>query len=343
MIKRTTATIRLTATILTAGVLAGALTGCVEAPARPAEPVVDVAETIVAMPGLTPTERLRRGLELLEDGDEATARAEIAMYMRESTNSRIGRSLMRQIDTPPEEYFPVEFREVILRKGQSLSNVAQTYLGGAVEFHALAKYNGIERPKRMFPGQIVKVPLTDQAKSAFSELEDALDEPSADSRPLAETLDNDLDPGNEVVVDSGQVERISTTTSVTTAVEPGAVAITSALPSATTLPPAAAPSSAAAPPSSAALSSAAALPSATTPPPAAALSSAAAPPSTAGPAPDIDVDALHRQAINAYRAQDLDTAIAIWNQVLEADPSYEGARLYRSQALALKKRLNSFN
>ena len=53
------------------------------------------------------------------------------------------------------------------------------------------------------------------------------------------------------------------------------------------------------------------------------------------------LDAIHRQAINAYRAQDLDAAIELWDQILTLDPAYESARLYRSQAQALKKRLQS--
>ena len=56
-------------------------------------------------------------------------------------------------------------------------------------------------------------------------------------------------------------------------------------------------------------------------------------------APTIDIDALHREAINAYRSQDLDRAIELWNQILAVDPAHESARLYRSQAEALKERL----
>ena len=56
-------------------------------------------------------------------------------------------------------------------------------------------------------------------------------------------------------------------------------------------------------------------------------------------APALDIDALHREAINAYRSQDLDRAIDLWNQILAVDPAHESARLYRSQAEALKERL----
>jgi len=271
---------------------------------------------------------------MLEDGDEVTARAELVAYVRASDNSLTGRSLLKQIDTPPEEFFPAEFREVILRKDQSLSNIAKTYLGSALQFHALAKYNGIKQPGRMFPGQIVKVPLTDAAKDAFEELEDALDEPSLDSQPLVESLNSEarealdslelqsstlqedksieaqneitsqIETAKDIADDSGNVVKIAEP-----ATPPKEVQET-----VSTLP--------------------------VTEPAATEISVDPAPPPEA---PAVDVDALHRRAINAYRAQDLDTAISIWNRVLEVDPSYEGARLYRSQALALRKRLNSFN
>jgi tetratricopeptide (TPR) repeat protein len=56
-----------------------------------------------------------------------------------------------------------------------------------------------------------------------------------------------------------------------------------------------------------------------------------------------EVETLHREALNAYRAQKLDAAIELWDQVLGLDPDYESARLYRSQAIELKKKLSNFN
>lgn len=279
--------------------------GCAEIPTVQPETEAAAIAPPTALPGLSPTERLRRGLQLLEDGDEATGRVELVAYMQNSRRSAIGRSLLRQIDTPPEEYFPAEFREVILRKGQSLSNIAETYLGNAIEFHALAKYNGIERPKRMFPGQIVKVPLTDEAEKAFSELEDALDEPALDSLPLAESLDSQPGQLGDASEATTLKEKIADTQVLNA---PGETEEIEA--------------------SQEQVDGSAA---------------ASLEPALATPAPEIDVDAMHRRAINAYRAQDLDTAISLWNQILDADPSYEGARLYRSQALALNKRLKSFD
>lgn len=54
-------------------------------------------------------------------------------------------------------------------------------------------------------------------------------------------------------------------------------------------------------------------------------------------------DSLHRQALNAYRAQDLDKAIGLWDQLLELAPNYESASIYRSQAVELRNKLTKLN
>lgn len=59
--------------------------------------------------------------------------------------------------------------------------------------------------------------------------------------------------------------------------------------------------------------------------------------------PTEQADNLYRQAVNAFRAQDLDKAITLWDKVLEIDPDYESARLQRSQAIELKEKLSNLN
>ena len=51
-------------------------------------------------------------------------------------------------------------------------------------------------------------------------------------------------------------------------------------------------------------------------------------------------EGLHREALNAYRAQDLDSAIALWDEALALDPEHPNAMLYRSQAIDLKRKLS---
>ncbi len=52
---------------------------------------------------------------------------------------------------------------------------------------------------------------------------------------------------------------------------------------------------------------------------------------------------LHREALNAFRAQNLEKAIGLWDQVLALDPEHENAGLYRAQAVELQNRLQQLN
>lgn len=289
----------------------------------------------VAKPGLSPRQRLRRALEQLEEGNEDVARVELVAYLNASPSSKTARSLLRQIDTPTEDYFPTASREITLEAGQSLSTIAKTYLGSAVEFYALAKYNDIARPKRMIPGQVVAVPLTEKAQMAFAaadftgdgvgdsagaklsdaELGSALAGDVAADTATSQALELEAEPGESIgqtaigemdgnPVASGMEEDAVSDMSVT-----DADSIVEDL--------------------EGELSE---------------LGEEALIEEVAAPAvPALDVEATHRRAINAYRSQDLDTAIALWDEILAVDPDYESARLYRSQAQALKERLRRLN
>lgn len=279
-------------TIFTA-LLISVISACASLPTQqapaPAEPEV---EALTPTPGLTPKERLRRSLELLDEGDEAQARVEILAYLERIPNSQVAANLLLQIDTASEVYYPAAYQEVILKPGQSLSNVAKVYLGNAYEFFGLAKYNDISRPRRVVPGQVIRVPLTPEALAAFEQEIVEGDAPEVDAETAVEALAEDSTVEEELE-DAEKLEEIQASgtapmnpelegEAATTDEDPQEVAVDRA-----------------------------------------------------------QLDVMHRQAINAYRAQDLDTAIELWDQILGLDAEYESARLYRSQAQALKKRLQS--
>jgi predicted TPR repeat methyltransferase len=54
-------------------------------------------------------------------------------------------------------------------------------------------------------------------------------------------------------------------------------------------------------------------------------------------------DKFHRQALSAYRRQELDLAIEKWDMVLNVNPDHSSAKLYRVQALELKEKLDNIN
>ena len=206
------------------------------------------AQTGQPQPASSAKERFAQVLSLLENGDAAAARVELIAYLEQQPASEVGRDLLRQIDTPAEEYFPQQYRVVELAPGESLSTLAQEYLGDVYQFHALAKYNGIKQPRQLELGQSIKIPLTDYARSQFDVPASPASAPAA---PAAVRGASKAEPAQ------GQEQ----------------------------------------------------------------------------------VDALHRQALNEFRAQNLDSAIALWDELLAIDPGHESARLYRNQAIELKEKL----
>jgi tetratricopeptide (TPR) repeat protein len=266
------------------------LQGCAQPGAKPdaesAPVAAPEAPAYTPQQGLTSQERFREVLYLLEQGEPVPARAELMVYLQDQPGSDVGADLLRQIDLPAEEYFPQDYRAVRLASGQSLSNLSSEYLGSIYKFHALAKYNGIPRPRRLKAGQDIRIPLTPEAIAAF----DALD-----SQPPEPGPGESVSPAAAAEADSQPTE-VSPTAEPLPDLEPELESeLESELDSET------------------------------------GSSSPAVP----------DVEAMHREALNAYRAQNLTRAIALWDEVLIIDPDHENARLYRAQAIELQKKLRS--
>ena len=289
----------LTALLLQACATTGGSEATEQAQTAPAE------RAYVPTPGLSDKERFREALNLLEEGEPKQARAELVLYLDAQPRSKIGRDLLEQIDTPADEYFPADYREIKLQSGWSLSNVSQTYLGSVFKFHALAKYNGIAEPRKLSAGQTLRVPLTDEARAAFAVADSDVAEPLEETP----TLEPEAMPEEMDVAEEADMLEQPPATAEPEVVQP--------------------PSESEAQPSTEAQ-------------PEAEPDVEAQPEPAAQEAPDpYRAEALHREALNAYRAQDLDRAIELWDQVLEIDPGHENARLYRSQAVELKKKLSN--
>lgn len=289
-------------------VLSMLVSACAPTPvqeAPPPEPEVVTTEEPVfsAQPGLSAQERFRAALGLLEAGNAGQARAELVAYLEEKPRSAVASDLLRQIEADPEEYYPSDYREIALASGESLSTLAQRYLGDVYQFHALAKYNDIAEPRRLRAGQTLKIPLTDTAIAAFA----VDDDPEATAREVAARAEAEAVSAAEQAA-AAEESTAADATPVDAVAETGEaeVAADAAVEDAEVLPqPALAPTVAQAP--------------------------------TANPAD------LHREALNAFRAQNLEKAISLWDQVLTLDPEHENAGLYRAQAVELQNRLRQLN
>jgi len=113
--------------------------------------------------GLTPRQRFSKALQYLEHGQVGQAAAELKAYLAVIPNSKRAKGLLEQTDMDPDVYFPKQNFSVKLTSGESLSTLAKKYLGSALKFYALAKYNNISNPSRVNIGQTIKIPLTQEA------------------------------------------------------------------------------------------------------------------------------------------------------------------------------------
>lgn len=279
------------------------LQGCTMTSSTDSDPIESATEEVTYVPrdDVTAQERFREALNLLQRGFSVPARIELEQYLKEKPGSAVAVSLLGQIDTPSEEYFPSDYQQVRLAPGQSLSTLSKLYLGSIYKFHALAKYNDINEPNRLRIGQTVRIPLTPRAVAAFAEDEDKSSQ-AAEKKPD--------------VVAPAPIE-VAAELAPETA-EPQYIVLPRQRP---------------------------ALGSDMEPEPAMdseeleAMESSSDLDAEAAPAISQEVEQLHREALDAYRAHKLDLAIELWDQVLFYDEDHENARLYRAQAIGLKNKL----
>jgi tetratricopeptide (TPR) repeat protein len=137
------------------------------APVPPPPVVVAEAPKPVApvVPELTPAQAKAQAqrlaietIDLLQNGDEAGARAKLEQAQTLDASNDLARKLMEQIKADPQkELGTVSFRYTVQRD-DSISKLAQQYLGDRFRFYILARYNDIQNPSKLAAGQVIKIP-----------------------------------------------------------------------------------------------------------------------------------------------------------------------------------------
>lgn len=118
------------------------------------------AAPILATPDLPPAARLKRAVEFLGQGQEAHAKAELVQLLEDDPGNGIGRGLLRQIETDPKVMLGEKNYEYRVKPGETLSVLADRFLGDPLLFYALARYNHVVSPDAMEAGQILLIPGT---------------------------------------------------------------------------------------------------------------------------------------------------------------------------------------
>ncbi|HEX6944938.1 MAG TPA: LysM domain-containing protein, partial [Casimicrobiaceae bacterium] len=86
------------------------------------------------------------------------ARATLERAQQLDPANDLARKLMDQIRADPQkELGPVFFRYTV-QKDDTLSKLAQQFLGDRFRFYILARYNDITNPSRLAAGQVIRIP-----------------------------------------------------------------------------------------------------------------------------------------------------------------------------------------
>lgn len=134
-------------------------------PPRPAPQPPPVTQTPAPVratptPGLNARQRVRRAIELLNQGNSDQARAEVEAFLAEQPDNELGRSLLDQIDKDPQALLGGQSYSYRVQPGETISILAERFLGDRFKFWALARYNNIADPSRMTAGQSLMIPGT---------------------------------------------------------------------------------------------------------------------------------------------------------------------------------------
>ncbi|MES9825587.1 MAG: LysM peptidoglycan-binding domain-containing protein [Candidatus Thiodiazotropha endolucinida] len=140
------------------------LSACVAmGPQQQPEPIQaepqEAVETIPTPPdSLTPSQRVRKALQQLEQGDYENARLQLTWALQEKPTLQIATNLLEQMDADPIDYLGMKSFFYDVEPGDSLSIIAKKFLNDPLKFVILARYNKLENPSKLAPGQRIRVP-----------------------------------------------------------------------------------------------------------------------------------------------------------------------------------------
>jgi Tfp pilus assembly protein PilF len=129
------------------------LAACSSVPAPVTRP-----EAVAAVPGLTTRERIQRVVQLLDQAEEKGALAEIEAVLAENPSNTLAANLRKQVQANPQDMLGASYRTYTVLPGDTISSLAQTYLGDAMLFYVLSRYNELPAPNRLMVGQSLKLP-----------------------------------------------------------------------------------------------------------------------------------------------------------------------------------------
>ena len=132
---------------------------------------------VVAIGGALPEDLTNRLLSATYTDNEEDAADDFQLSYDNAVNS--GNSQWVEVKTtiaPPEtgklvqqEIAPTETIDYIVQRGDTLSDIAEKYLGGAGKYDQIVQENGIKNPDLIYPGQVFKITTGGQVTATPTE------------------------------------------------------------------------------------------------------------------------------------------------------------------------------
>ncbi len=279
---------------------------------------------------------LKQIVRLIEEGEHEQALAALKTFLAKDPKNQSARNLQRQLTIDPLKALGPAVSTYTVQSGDTLGGLAARFLGNAMNFIILGRYNHIKRGQDLQVGQTIKIP-------SLKKLKTLPDEPQT-APPREQTVDvpavkTDESEGSKP---SAQVDAPAAPAPVAPAVKPEATepkaSVKPKSPSGNTQALAAQQAGLAAMQKNRLVEAEQD------------FSKALAIDPSLEPAKTRVVQVrqklvrqYHEAALVAYRKQHLDEAIALWDKALALDPGYEPALGYRARAQELKRRLGQLN
>lgn len=108
-----------------------------------------------------PANSVARAAELLASGQEAEARSMLQLILAGSPRDGAAQHFMRQIETDPVKLLgPASPDKYIVQQGDTMSGLADRFLGDSRLFYALSRYNGLAAPNALSVGRVLQLPVS---------------------------------------------------------------------------------------------------------------------------------------------------------------------------------------